>query len=105
MENELLKGLYDCFYTRPEFSEQEEEVTACHKALIEALAKPERKLVLRIIDAQDSIIEQTSLDSFIAGFELAWRISIELNNDESERSASWRTRRAGARFISGEEPE
>lgn len=51
MENELLKGLYDCFYTPPELSEQEEEVTAYHKALIEALAKPERKLVLRIIDA------------------------------------------------------
>ena len=37
MENELLKGLYDCFY-----------------------APPERKLVLRIIDAQDSITEQTT---------------------------------------------
>ena len=23
MENELLKGLYDCFYTPPELSEQE----------------------------------------------------------------------------------
>lgn len=99
MENELLKGLYDCFYTRPEFSEQEEEVTACHKALIEALAKPERKLVLRIIDAQDSIIEQTSLDSFIAGFELAWRLSTELHNDESERPFSCRSRRTGARCV------
>lgn len=105
MENELLKGLYDCFYTRPEFSEQEEEVTACHKALIEALAKPERKLVLRIIDAQDSIIEQTSLDSFIAGFELAWRLSIELHNDENERSFSFRIRRTCARFMPQEEPE
>lgn len=105
MENELFKGLYDCFYTPPELSEQEEEVTACHKALIEVLAKPERKLVLRIIDAQDSIIEQTSLDSFIAGFELAWRLSIELQNDENERSFSCRTRRTGARFASEEKPE
>ena len=105
MENELLKRLYDCFYTRPKFSEQEEEVTACHKALIEALAKPERKLVLRIIDAQDSIIEQTSLDSFIAGFELAWRLSIELHNDENERSFSCRTRRMGAHFMLEEKPE
>ena len=59
MENELLNGLYDCFYTPPELSEQENEVEECHKALIAALEKPERKLVLRIIDAQDSIIEQT----------------------------------------------
>lgn len=55
MENELFKGLYDYFYFPSELSEQEEEVTACHKSLIEALRKPERKLVLRIIDAQDSV--------------------------------------------------
>ena len=105
MEKKLLKGLYDCFYAPPELSEQEEEVTSCHKALIEMLAKPERKLVLRIIDAQDHIKEETSLDSFIAGFELAWKLSIELHNDENERSFSWRARRAGARFVSDEESE
>lgn len=105
MENKLLKGLYDCFYAPPELSEQEEEVTACHKALIEALAKPERKLVLRIIDAQNLIIEQTSLDSFTAGFELAWRLSIELQNEGNERSFSCRTRRTGARFASEEGQE
>ena len=99
MENELLKGLYDCFYTLPELSEQENEVEECHKALIAALEKPERKLVLRIIDAQDSIREQTSLDSFVAGFELAWRLSIELHNDENERSFSCRTRRTGAHCV------
>ena len=88
MEKKLLRTLYDCFYIRPEFVEQEEEVGECHKALIEVLAKPERKLVLRIIDAQDYIKTETSLDSFIAGFELAWRLSAELHNDESERSIS-----------------
>lgn len=67
--------------------------------MIAALQKPERKLVLRIIDTQDYITEQTSLDSFIAGFELAWRLSIELQNDENERSFSCRTRRTGARCV------
>ena len=51
MERRLLGALYDCFYTRPRFDEQENEVEECHKVLIEALAKPERKLVLQIIDA------------------------------------------------------
>lgn len=105
MENKLLKELYDYFYVRPELDEQENEVEECHKALIAALEKPERKLVLRIIDAQNYITEQASLDSFIAGFELAWKLSIELHNDENERSASCRTRRVGARFASEEEPE
>ena len=99
MENKLLKELYDYFYVRPELDEQENEVEECHKALIEALAKPERKLVLRIIDAQNLIIEQTSLDSFVAGFELAWRLSIELHNDENERSFSCRARRTGAHCV------
>ena len=72
--------------------------------MIAALEKPERRLVLRIIDAQDSIREQTSLDSFMAGFELAWRLSAELHNDENERSFSCRTRRRGARFTFSKEP-
>ena len=97
VENKLLEELYNCFYVRPKFDELEREVEECHKALIAALAKPERKLVLGIIDAQDSIREQTSLDSFIAGFELAWRLSAELHNEENERPFSWRTRRMGAR--------
>ena len=99
MERRLLRTLYDCFYTRPRFDEQENEVEECHKALIEALAKPERKLVLRIIDAQNLIIEQTSFDSFTAGFELAWRLSIELQNEENERSFSCRARRTGAHCV------
>lgn len=82
MEKKLLRMLYDCFYIRPEFVEQEEEVRECHKALITALEKPERKLVLRIIDAQDYIKTETSLDSFIAGFELAWKLSNELYQDD-----------------------
>ena len=103
VENKLLEELYDCFYVRPKFDELEREVEECHKALIEVLAKPERKLVLGIIDAQDSIREQTSLDSFIAGFELAWRLSDELYNEENERPFSWRAKRMGARCAREEE--
>ena len=99
MENKLLKELYDYFYVRPELDEQENEVEECHKALIEALANPERKLVLRIIDAQNLIIEQTSLDSFTAGFELAGRFSIELHKDENERPFSCGARRTGAHCV------
>ena len=52
-----LKDLYDCFYTPPEFSEQKQEVEECHQALIKALEKPERRLVLRIMDAQSLMAE------------------------------------------------
>ena len=53
--------------------------------------------MLRIIDAQDYIKTETSLDSFIAGFELAWRLSNELHYDE-ERSALVATRKAAVDF-------
>ena len=57
----------------------------CHQALIAALDKPERRLVLQIIDAKDQIAEDRSIDSFIAGFRLAWRLSNELNMYEKTR--------------------
>ena len=104
--NKLLKDLYDCFYTPPELAATKREIEECHRALIEALGKPERRLVLKIIDAKDHISEDTSLDSFIAGFELAWKLSIELNHYKNERSVSCRTAMGlGARFASAKEEE
>ena len=85
MKNKMLKEIYDCFYTPPEFPAQKQEIEECHQALIEALEKPERRLVLQIIDAKDHISEDTSLDSFISGFELAWKLSAELNHYENAR--------------------
>lgn len=102
--NKLLKDLYDCFYTPPELAATKREIEECHRALIEALGKPERRLVLRIIDAKDRIAEDTSIDSFIAGFELAWKLSMELNHCEDERSVSCRTAMGlGSCFASKEE--
>ena len=102
--NKLLKNLYDCFYTPPELAATKREIEECHRELIEALGKPERRLVLQIIDAKDRIAEETSIDSFIAGFELAWKLSVELNHYENERSVSCQTAMgSGARFASKEE--
>lgn len=102
--NKLLKDLYDCFYTPPEFLIQKQEIEGCHQALVEVLEKPERRLVLKIIDAKDRIVEDTSIDSFISGFELAWQLSMELNQYEKERSVSrCMAKRLGALSISRKE--
>lgn len=106
MENKMLKNLYDCFYTPPTLSTERQEVEEYHQALIKALEKPERRLVLRIIDAKDHIIADTSFDSFISEFQLAWKISAELNNYENERMASPQGGGLGALFDSEkEEPQ
>ena len=83
--NETLRLLYDRFYTSPSMVESEQEVETCHRQLIERLEKPERKLVLRIIDAQNLMIEQRSVDSFICGFRLAWEMANELKRYLEER--------------------
>ena len=102
--NKLRKDLYDCFYTPPELPAQKQEIEECHQALIEVLEKPERRLVLQIIDAKDRIVEETSIDSFISGFALAWRISAELNQYEKERSVSRCTaKKSGAISMPGKE--
>ena len=99
MKYKLIKELYDCFYTPPELSAPRQEIENCHKALIEMLEKPERRLVLQIIDAKDRIAEDTSIDSFISGFRLAWRMSAELNHYDDERPARCQAaEKPGARF-------
>ena len=83
--NELLKALYDNFYEPLPETELRKEIEDCHQQLIETLDKPERRLMLQIIDAKDQIAEDKSIDSFIAGFRLAWRLSNELNMYEKTR--------------------
>ncbi len=77
--NELLKSLYDNYYEELPLTDLKAEVDRCHKLLIERLEKPERRLVLQIIDAQDAIVDRLSMDSFFSGFRLAWELNHELN--------------------------
>ena len=75
---ELLKTLYWNLYTPYENQKTEQELDDCHKQLIEVLGKPERKLVLRIIDGKDRLADEIGLDSFIFGFKLATQLAHEL---------------------------
>lgn len=86
--DDTLKLLYDRLYTALPMSEAEQEIETCHRQLIGWLDKPERKLVLQIIDAQNRMIERRSVDSFICGFRLAWEMANELNHFETNRHPS-----------------
>ncbi len=77
--NELLRSLYDNYYEELPLKQMKAEIDHCHKLLIERLEKPERKLVLQIIDCQDAIADRLSMDSFFSGFRLAWELNNELN--------------------------
>lgn len=78
--NKTLTALYDSFYTPPQSAEAHADIQAIHAQFIQKLDKPERRLVLRLIDVKDQLAEETSMDSFICGFRLAWRLANELNS-------------------------
>lgn len=86
--HDTLKLLYHKFYIPLPLAETEQEIETCHQQLIERLEKPERKLVLRIMDAQGLIAEQRSVDSFLCGFQLAWELAYGLNHFETNRHPS-----------------
>ena len=85
--DKILDALYDHFYEKPELTALQASVEANHDLLRERLGKSERKLVLRLIDDENTIANALSLDSFLCGFELAWRLTNELHHLERERSA------------------
>lgn len=86
--NDTLKLLYDRFYITLPMPAAEAEIEICHRQLIEHLEKPDRKLILRIIDAQNLIAEKRSIDSFICGFHLALTIAKELGHYMQGRNLS-----------------
>lgn len=96
----ILESLYDQFYKKPELAALQASVEANHNLLRERLGKPERKLVLRIIDDESAIANAWSLDSFLCGFELAWKLTNELNHLERERPALTDEVERNAHFIS-----
>ena len=58
-----------------------EEIEELRQELRETLQKPERRKLLRLVDAQNLLREEISLASFMAGFKLAWGLAQELEAD------------------------
>ena len=98
--DKILDALYDHFYEKPELTALQASVEANHDLLRERLEKSERKLVLRLIDDENTIANALSMDSFLCGFELAWKLTNELNHLERERSALTDEVERSAHFIS-----
>ena len=55
-----------------------------HKELIQNLTKADRKLVLRIIDSNDSISNAHNLEAFVCGLNLAMEILTELKQYQNQ---------------------
>lgn len=82
----VLIALYNQFYQPLELSEQKLQIKECREKLAETVDKQERKLVLRIVDAQDRIANELT-DSFICGFKFGMRLSEELRHCNRKNDA------------------
>ena len=79
--NDYMQALHQRFFREPECADVREEIEELRQELRETLQKPERRKLLRLVDAQNLLREETSLASFMAGFKLAWGLSKELEAD------------------------
>ena len=79
--HDYMQPLHQRFFQEPECADVWEEIEALRQELRETLQKPERRKLLRLVDAQNLLREETSLASFMAGFKLAWGLAQELEAD------------------------
>ena len=79
-------------------------IEEAHQQLIRSLEKPQRKLVLRIIDNKDLIAGARARESFECGFWLAWRLLTQLNIYDNGRLLE-KNLDAGGRFFIPHEHE
>lgn len=83
---ETLKDLHRKFYTRAVMPDLKSDYDDAFQQLMSRLSKPERKLVLKVVDTKGLMMERAELDSFACGLRLALGLTTELQYYEEERS-------------------
>jgi hypothetical protein len=80
---DYMEALHQRFNTAPSsLRDLEQTADQAHRELSHQLEPTERKLLLRLVDLQESLLYETSVNSFTAGFRLACGIVHELNMTE-----------------------
>ena len=75
---EYFRALHQRFFREPDYKDLHRQIEENRKVLVEKLAPEERKRLLRMLDAQNHLKNEDSLESFAAGFKLAAGIAKEL---------------------------
>ena len=77
-----MRALEDRFAPRPN-RKQRRKLEAKRQEVSALLDKEGKKKLLRLVDAHTMAQEEIALNSFVAGFRLAWGIAMELEADGS----------------------
>ena len=78
--NDYMKSLQKHF-DRQEHNELDERIRRTRKEMRQDLGAESRRRLLRLLDAQNALLVDSTLMSFTAGFKLAWGIATELEAD------------------------
>lgn len=91
---DYMRSLQKQFTLPMERAELEKDIDQLTEELRKHLDKPERKILLRLLDAEDRLRDKAALNSFFSGYRLASGIYKELSsrpphnfNAEEERRA------------------
>ena len=92
--NNYMRALHQRFCKEPECKEVREELERVYATVKERLPRQDQEKLLRIADLEIDLREETSLASFIAGFQLGMGIAGEMERycfeDEEEKRATER---------------
>ena len=68
-------------FDRQEYPELAEQIEYAHEELRRDMDAAGRRKLLRLLDAQNALLAESTLMSFTAGFKLAWGMAKELEAD------------------------
>ena len=90
---EYMKALYLRFFRELDCAELRQEIHEARQELRARLYREDKRILLRLTDGLSLLRGETALESFAAGFQLAWGMARELeerglysfDQEESER--------------------
>ena len=96
MIHDYMKALHARFCREPELQKAREELDQAYKEIKARLGQQDRETLLQLADLENELREETSLTSFIAGFQLGMGIAGEIEpycfEDEEEKRATERAK-------------
>ena len=92
---EYMRGLHQQFFKEPDFPALRQELNELHQELTVDRTKDERRRLLKLVDLETELRDETALASFAAGFRLAGGIIAELSEEPPYSFAEEEERRMG----------
>ena len=93
---DYMKALHARFCKEPELQKVRAEMERAYREIKARLGQQDQETLLQLADLENELRDETSLTSFIAGFQLGMGIARELEpysfEDEEERQATERAK-------------